>query len=602
MNRARLARFLLSASAVLLLAGPGGASALSPPELPPAEIVFSNGGRIVSMNADGTDRSHLTRGTSEATWPDVLGQNGDFSPRISPDGQQMVFVRAKRQRGFDGVKGLMVAAADGTGARPILAGRRQLAQHQVPSWTADGRLVVVREIWKKRKSVTSVVTIGVDGSGMKTLVTYPPSIDRPPFDRLIDLRDAQLSPDGRKLLVEVNNAYMDNDTRLEVVNLDTGKRRSLGRNTFSGSWSPDGSAIVFASSAGIKSEVCEEYLDDCLLSADLYTIETDGTGRQRLGKTKANESSPSWSPGGDRILYTSNPAMPKAEAATEVYSMAIDGSCRVALTNGSPGSFSPSWAAAGSASPESCDQAAPPVLQEVEPSTYRGFGPVYWPGNDIDGLLLSSTGISFGQNFIYEDCDLAGTQPCGAQTLAFSFPLCYWSGLLPTLYGRADYRLFTLNGATILQQKDSSDYDGMMVMAGRSTTWLLSDGKAGIRTNRKMVRNMRRLGASGPPAGGLPAPQIPISDKRYLLKVERTVKRLGSKRAAAKWLSEKVGEIEETLRFGRRIRAIGPIRTFACPRIFLEDSGSSSARSADPGPRRLIPGGVTDTDPRDLLR
>jgi Tol biopolymer transport system component len=55
------------------------------------------------------------------------------------------------------------------------------------------------------------------------------------------------------------------------------------------SWSPDGSAIVFASDEGG--------------SVDLYRIEADGSNVQRLTTTPENEGAADWSPDGGRIAF-----------------------------------------------------------------------------------------------------------------------------------------------------------------------------------------------------------------------------------------------------------------------------------------------------------
>ncbi|MDQ2623359.1 MAG: hypothetical protein M3Y45_10030, partial [Actinomycetota bacterium] len=52
----------MAAATLLLLTGAAPATALTPPPPPEkAEIVFSNGGRIVSIQADGSERTVLTR-------------------------------------------------------------------------------------------------------------------------------------------------------------------------------------------------------------------------------------------------------------------------------------------------------------------------------------------------------------------------------------------------------------------------------------------------------------------------------------------------------------------------------------------------------------
>jgi Tol biopolymer transport system component len=542
---------------------PVAAGALSPPEAP-AKVYFSNGGRIVSVNADGSDRTVLTR-QGKVTWPGTLGQTGHFSPEISPDRSRMVYTfRNPDSPDYDDANRVMIASVDGSGAKRILADRPNLAGGRTPTWTPDGaRLVVAREAQKRRISIPSVVSVLPDGSGMKTLFTLPKQVDKPPFDERLVVNRAEMSPDGSKLLVEVNNVYMDDDTHLEVVDLASGKRRSLGEQTRSGSWSADGASIIYVSSRGSKNEYCEELDDDCLKSGDIFVVDADGSDRRRVTTTAANEDSPSWSPDGERILYTSNSVMPRSKAATEVYSMKTDGTCRVALTNGAPGSFTPVWGGTGFGADPTCGQQPPPVLTEIRPTPDDSFRPVLWAGQNANGQLLSSASVVFGYGFHYGDCDLA-VGPCGAPAWIASLPVCYWAGLLSGTVGQKGLRLQARRGGAVLSEPTGTQ--GLSVFAGSSMSFILSWGGRRVATNLKLADQLKVLTEADLPVGRLAAPRWPVLDVRILKKVERTVSLLGSVRAAALRLDLKPRWVRETLRFGKQIRSLGPIRTVRCPR------------------------------------
>ena len=561
---------------------PVGAEALSSPEAP-AKVYFSNGGRIVSVNADGSDRTVLTR-QGKVTSPEALGH---VSPEVSPDRSRMVFAF----RNNSGVVGhrLIMSSVDGTAAEVVLADRPNLAQGRTPTWTPDGeRLVVAREVQKGKVSTPSVVSIHPDGSGMTTLFSLPGQVDRFPYDERLVVNRAEMSPDGGRLLVEVDNVYKDNDTRLEVVDLTSGERRSLGEQTRSGSWSADGSSIIYVSSRGSRGEYCEVPGTDCLKSGDIFVAGADGSDRQRVTTTAANEDSPSWSPDGDRILYTSNRVMPRFEAATEVYSMKADGTCRVALTNGAPGSFSPVWGGSGSGAQPVCGQAPPPVLVEVNPKPVDSLRPVYWAGRNAGGLLLSSAGVFFNLFYYltYEDCDLAVPAACNGALGLTSGPVCQFDGrdVLSDVFGRKDASFSLRRGAAVVTWPDPQGRV-VGVLAGGSLSWVTSWGDRAAASSLELVDRLQLLPGTKAPVGRLPAARVPVRDLRMLRKVERTVDRLGSVRAAAAKFNSKQRWVREYLRFGKRIRLLGPIRTVRCPARGQSDSsrGGDVSNSVSPG-------------------
>lgn len=163
----------VSALAATCLFAAGGAEGLTPPPLDGAKVVFDNGGRIVSMNADGSGRTYLTRGDRKATWAELFGQNGDADPKVSPDGSRMVFIRSSGVRSYHGKDRLMLAHGDGSGAKPILP-KLKLHSLNSPNWTPDGtRLIVVRRKWVRDTVRFSVATVKPNGSGLKTIFRLP---------------------------------------------------------------------------------------------------------------------------------------------------------------------------------------------------------------------------------------------------------------------------------------------------------------------------------------------------------------------------------------------------------------------------------------------
>ena len=76
---------------------------------------------------------------------------------------------------------------------------------------------------------------------------------------------------------------------------------------------------------------------------EIYSMNADGSGQQRLTTMPANDMSPSWAPDGKRILFTSD-----RDGIWEIYTMQSDGSSPTRLTRGHGSCTAPSWALQGS--------------------------------------------------------------------------------------------------------------------------------------------------------------------------------------------------------------------------------------------------------------
>jgi RHS repeat-associated protein len=99
-------------------------------------------------------------------------------------------------------------------------------------------------------------------------------------------------------------------------------------------WSPNNSRIVFQSDR------------DNLFSgiADIYVMNWDGSGQTRLTSDAADDSAPVWSPDGTKIAFQSA----RNGASYQVYMMNADGSGQVNITNSAANDNQPSWSPDGS--------------------------------------------------------------------------------------------------------------------------------------------------------------------------------------------------------------------------------------------------------------
>lgn len=208
----------------------------------------------------------------------------DEHPSWSPDGTRLVFHSDREE----GKRKLFIVDADGRNPELLYQHQteRGLSESFHPSWSpAGGKIAFVAE--------NNIWVIDEEGKEMPSLVTSFGFNDHPSW-----------SPDGDRLAFYKGGA-------IYVIKADgTDERRLTGsggmRSDFpewSGypSWSPDGESLAFVSNKKKtwRGREIEYY--------DLWLVKDDGTGEAKyLTNDKYRESSPAWSPRGDKLIFQSN--------------------------------------------------------------------------------------------------------------------------------------------------------------------------------------------------------------------------------------------------------------------------------------------------------
>jgi dipeptidyl aminopeptidase/acylaminoacyl peptidase len=118
-----------------------------------------------------------------------------------------------------------------------------------------------------------------------------------------------------------------------AVDPDGGNKDNLTENEgsdFSPSWSPDGSKLVFTSYRGAA-------------DADIYVMDADGSDQTALTTDPAFDAEPAWSPDGSKIAFVSG-----RSGTGQIYVMNADGSAQTRVTTRADGASAPAWSPDGS--------------------------------------------------------------------------------------------------------------------------------------------------------------------------------------------------------------------------------------------------------------
>ncbi len=582
---------VLSAFAVSL-AMPGDSQALTPPPADKAEIFFVNGGRIVSIKSDGTDRKVLTRRNASIR---AFSRVSDSGPLPSPDGQTVLFTRyaddAPRKSG--------IFAIDRNGGVPtrVFGPRSDQVETYFSSavdWKADGsRFYAFRfGIVQKNQSITlksELFSLKPDGSGIRKLYATSAILDleKPGMRDLWFPYDASVSPDGKTAVLVMSGTTSTSKERLAKVDLATGKRTWLSKNAGRADLSPDGKTVVFSSERDRKNKSCSDGY--CYFQKKLYLINLNGSNLRPLlpVNREGNYQSPDFSPDGSRIVFEAGSGADRSWYEPEIWSVKTDGSCLTRLTNGSPSSSEPVWGAGSETGPATCGKTDLRPLVEVNyPKRAEKIQPrPMWLGQEYDNLLLSDVRVPHRTLFSrYADCGVINSKDCPGNVSVRSTFVCA-AGIGLELGGGTYSGMERVRGGLIVNFDRGSRGIGNSthLLTGGIDVGVLGDWLPGAKAvprnwRRAAIDNLRYVGADAPPAR-FREPVFAARTIRRARTLHRNYRKLGTLKKAAlatglygptgkgRWqvtISYDRNEAAAWLRFARDLRKIGSFKTTEC--------------------------------------
>jgi len=239
----------------------------------------------------------------------------DFESSWSPDGEKMAFTSNR-----DGRNRIYIMGIDG-GNQQVISPELELAQN--PTWCLDQSSNEKILFSFVDSGKTGIASMNSTGSGIIKLVeeTYIGIVTGNPT----------CSPSGLEFAFET---FKDGNSEIYVATLSDGSnQRNLTNNLNIDSqprWSRDGSTIAFITDRDTPGQAGE---------LNLYLMNTDGSGHQRLTEFPGREFDLSWSSDSSKVAFTK---VNSIGDPFHIYTMNVNGSDLTQITTTDQNRY-PAW-------------------------------------------------------------------------------------------------------------------------------------------------------------------------------------------------------------------------------------------------------------------
>jgi len=248
--------------------------------------------------------------------------------------------------------------ADGSGFRRLTTDDNR--QHYYPSLAPDGKSVVYAAF--TAPNVFDIYEMEIASGDVKKLTNNFGNLNAP-----------EISPDGSLIIFKRWNTNLNMDVMYTMKRDGAEITRFSRLSGWDPTWSPDGTAVLFASNADGDVQLYSSLLNDKNLHRisdlpairgrsdwspdgnsivtysgeawhrEVYIMNADGSGARILSPQGGNAQGPSFSPDGQWVTFTAYYDHYGEDHGCEIYILRVDGSDLRRLTNNDYCDYQPRW-------------------------------------------------------------------------------------------------------------------------------------------------------------------------------------------------------------------------------------------------------------------